>query len=116
MRSLLQQQSCYFFTLLFHLGENNGNKLLIWKYVLVYLLISGGMLLTELSRYSHPISSIYGTMYTINPGLASAYNQTIRYIIDSKSKSVLIVHGGAIALREVQALRCNSEIKTYVEY
>jgi hypothetical protein len=83
-----------FFTFLYHVAY--WTEFPIWNYALVGLLIGGGVNLAKFGEYCYPVSSIYGTMYTNNPGLASAYNQTIRFINDSGSKSVLTIPAGAI--------------------
>lgn len=81
-----------FFTFLFHL--TNWTKLPVWNYALIGLLIGGGMRLEEIAYYRYPISSMYGTIYTTNAELATAYNQTIRYIQDSGARSVLVLPVG----------------------
>ena len=83
-----------FFILLYQLA--NWTKLPIWNYVLVSLLIGGGMHLAKFTQYRYPISSFQGTLYTDQYALANAYNHIIRYIKDSGVKSVLVVPAGAI--------------------
>jgi 4-amino-4-deoxy-L-arabinose transferase-like glycosyltransferase len=83
-----------FFTLLFDL--TTWSNLPIAKYILIGLLIGGGMRWVGFSHCRYPVSSMHGTMYTTSAELATAYNQTIRYIQNSQAKSVLVLPAGNI--------------------
>ncbi len=82
-----------FFTFLYNLAEKSG--LPIWRFLLICLLIGGGMNLLELGHYRYAVRSPQGTIYTKYADLAVAFNQTIKYINASKAKSVLVVPAGA---------------------
>lgn len=82
-----------FFTFLYNLAEKSG--LPISRFLLICLLIGGGMNLVELGQYRYAVRSPEGTIYTKYPDLAVAFNQTIKYINASKAKSVLVVPAGA---------------------
>ena len=82
-----------FFTFLYDLAEKSG--LPIWRFLLICLLIGGGMSLVELGQYRYAVRSPQGTIYTKYADLAVAFNQTIKYINASKAKSVLVVPAGA---------------------
>ncbi|MBD2606893.1 glycosyltransferase family 39 protein [Scytonema hofmannii FACHB-248] len=82
-----------FFTFLYNLAEKTD--LPIWRFLLICLLIGGGMNLVELGQYRYAVRSPQGTIYTKYADLAVAFNQTIKYINASKAKSVLLVPAGA---------------------
>lgn len=83
-----------FFTLLYHLALRTGAP--VGQFLLVCLLIGGGMNLAEFGQYRYAVHSTQGTVYTKNADRALAFNQTIRYINSFGSTSVLVVPVGAI--------------------
>lgn len=83
-----------FFTLLYHLAVRTGAP--VGRYLLVCLLIGGGMNLAQFGQYRYAVHSTHGTVYTKDADLAQAFNQTIRAINGSGATSVLVVPEGAI--------------------
>ncbi len=84
-----------FFTMLHNISQRFKKQ--IWRYLLICLLFGGtsnvkGLLVS----YSHTVHSNYGTFYTKNATLASAFNQTTKAIDASKASSVLILPEGNI--------------------
>jgi Dolichyl-phosphate-mannose-protein mannosyltransferase len=71
-------------------------RLQLWNYLLIGLLLGGGMQIAKFSQYRYPISSSHGTMYVNRSELADAYNYAISYIDNSGAKSVLTLPTGAI--------------------
>ena len=82
-----------FFTLLYHLALQS--HLPIWRFLLICLLIGGGMNLFTLGQYRYAVNSERGTFYTQDEDLAIAFNETISYINGSGAKSVLVLPAGA---------------------
>lgn len=82
-----------FFTLLYHLAVRTAAP--IWKYLLICLVVGGGMNLVEFGQYRYAVHSPHGTIYTKDADLALAFNQTIQYINTSAATSVLTVPAGA---------------------
>jgi hypothetical protein len=83
-----------FFTLLYNFAQHN--QLPIAKYVVVCLLISGVIHLTQFTQYRYAVSSNQGTVYTKDAELATAYNQAIATINVTKAQSVLVIPEGSI--------------------
>ncbi len=82
-----------FFTFLYNLAQKSN--LPIWRFLLICLLIGGGMNLLELGQHRYAVQSPQGTIYTKYADLAVAFNQTINYINASGAKSVLVIPAGA---------------------
>lgn len=83
-----------FFTLLYQLAAQTN--LPIAQFLLICLLIGGGMNIAELGQYRYAIQSNRGALYTKDANLALAFNQTIRYINSSGTTSVLVMPAGAM--------------------
>ncbi len=82
-----------FFTFLYNLAQKSN--LPIWRFLLICLLIGGGMNLLELGQYRYAVRSPQGTIYTKYADLAVAFNKTIKYINASGAKSILVLPAGA---------------------
>jgi 4-amino-4-deoxy-L-arabinose transferase-like glycosyltransferase len=78
-----------FFTLLYQIVQQSGK--VIERYLLICLLIAGGLQLHELSQYRYEVNSSYNTFYTKYPSLAHAFQETISAINASGASSVLVL-------------------------
>jgi Dolichyl-phosphate-mannose-protein mannosyltransferase len=82
-----------FFTFLYNFAQKVS--LPIWRFLLICLLIGGGINLLELAQYRYIVQSTHGVIYTKYADLATAFNKTIDYINTSGAKSVLVLPAGA---------------------
>lgn len=82
-----------FFVLLYKMTRRIDKA--AWCYLLVCLLIGSSMKLAAVVRpHYYEVRSSYGTFYTTDNSIATAFNQTVDFINTSKASSVLVLPEG----------------------